>query len=239
MESKRIAIEQKVPGSYHESQLIMDYLDASLTIDAKSFKAEVNIIRNRYLRGNPDRWDATYICGEIIKTYNNMSEDGTWKQEIGEKDQIIALSTKVAELQAKLENQDKRVVALETQAKKEPSVPTTEDDVGGTRRSKREPYTIAAWHLTKKEDKVCMHGKDYFWCTSDHWSEHNGMYADHKTCDRQSWRSRMDERRKGYDGQSKETSSKPAEAPSQKLALNDKLRNAFCTQAGLSAEAID
>ena len=55
MESKCIAIEQKVPGSYHESQFIMDYLDASLTIKAKSFKAEVNILRNKYLRGNPDR----------------------------------------------------------------------------------------------------------------------------------------------------------------------------------------
>ncbi len=54
----------------------MDYLDASLTIEAKSFKAEVNIIRNRYLRGNPDGWNATYIAGEIIKTYNNMFEDG-------------------------------------------------------------------------------------------------------------------------------------------------------------------
>jgi hypothetical protein len=49
----------------------------------------------------------------------------------------------------------------------------------------------------------------------------------------------MDARRKGYNGESKETSPKPAEAPSQKLTLNDKLHNAFCTQAGLSAEAID
>ncbi len=55
----------------------------------------------------------------------------------------------------------------------------------------------------------------------------------------------MDERCKNgneNDGQSKETKetpSKPAEGPSQKLALNDKLRNGFCTQAGLSAEAID
>jgi len=57
--------------------------------------------------------------GEIIKTYNNMFEDGTWKREIGEKDVIVALSTKVVELQAKLETQDKRVVALATQAKKE------------------------------------------------------------------------------------------------------------------------
>ncbi len=27
--------------------------------------------------------------------------------------------------------------------------------------------------------------------------------------------------------------------PGMKLSLNDKLRNAFCTQAGLSAEAVD
>ena len=85
MESKRISIEYKVPGAYHESQYIMDYLDASLTVEVKSFKAEVNIIRNRYLRGNPDGWNASYIAGEIIKTYNNMFEDGTWNREIGEK----------------------------------------------------------------------------------------------------------------------------------------------------------
>jgi hypothetical protein len=41
----------------------MDYLYASLTIEAKSFKSEVNIIWNRYLCGNQDRWNATYICG--------------------------------------------------------------------------------------------------------------------------------------------------------------------------------
>jgi hypothetical protein len=110
MESKCIAIEQKVPGSYHEFQYIMDYLDVSLTVNAKSFKAEVNIICNRYLYGNPDRWNAMYISGEIIKMYNNMSKDRTWKQEIGKKDQIIALSTKVAELQAKLKNQVKRLL---------------------------------------------------------------------------------------------------------------------------------
>ena len=242
MESKRIAIEQKVPGSYHESQFIMDYLDASLTIEAKSFKAEVNIIRNRYLRGNPDKWNATYICGEIIKTYNNMFEDGTWKREIAEKDQIIALSTKVAELQAKLETQDKRVVALATQATKGSSNDSsTNGNTGDNRRGKRAPYTVAAWRLTKSKDKVSKNGKDYFWCTGEHWSggqKYNGMYADHKTCDHDSWRARMDERRKGPDGRAKET-SKPVEAPSQKLTLNDKLRNAFCTQAGLSSEEVD
>ncbi len=46
MESEHIAIELKVPGSYHESQYIMDYLDTAPTIEAKTFKAEVNIICN-------------------------------------------------------------------------------------------------------------------------------------------------------------------------------------------------
>jgi hypothetical protein len=236
MESKRIAIKQKVPGLYHESQYIMDYPDASLTVNAKSFKAEVNIFCNRYLCKTPDRWNAMYISGEIIKRYNSMSEDGTWKQESGEKDQIIALSTKVAELQAKFKNQVKQVVALATQAKKEITLDSNNGgEGGGPHRSKSDPSTVAAWQLTKKEDKVQMHGKAYFWCTGNHWSDgtkHNGMYADHKSCDHNSWRPRMDERHKngnGNNGQSNETPSKPVEATSQKLALNDKLCKAFCT----------
>jgi hypothetical protein len=55
MESKCIAVELNIPGSYHESQYIMDYLDAALTIEAKTFKAEVNIICNWYLRGSPNK----------------------------------------------------------------------------------------------------------------------------------------------------------------------------------------
>ncbi len=102
MESKCISIEQKVPGLCYESQYIIDFLNASLTVEVKSF-AEINIICNRYLCGNPDKWNAIYISGEIIKTYNNMFEDGTWNHEIGKRDQIIRLSTKVAKLQSKLE----------------------------------------------------------------------------------------------------------------------------------------
>ncbi len=102
MESKCIVIELKVPCFYHESQYIMDYLDAALTIEAKTFKAEYNIICNRYLHGNPDKWNATYISGKIIKTYNNMFKDGTWKRELGKKDQIIALSTKLQKSKPRL-----------------------------------------------------------------------------------------------------------------------------------------
>jgi hypothetical protein len=77
IESKRILVEQKLPGSYHNLQFIMDYLYASFTVEVKSVKAKVSIIQNKYLCSNPDKWTASYISGEITKTYNNMSEDGT------------------------------------------------------------------------------------------------------------------------------------------------------------------
>jgi hypothetical protein len=45
-----------------------------------------------------------------------MLEDGTWKQELGEKDQIIALTTKLTEIQAKL---DQQIASFATQTKDE------------------------------------------------------------------------------------------------------------------------
>jgi hypothetical protein len=165
MESKRISIENKVPSVYHESQYIMDYLDASLTVEVKSFKAEVNILCNRYLCGNPNKWNALYISGKIIKTYNNMFKDGTWKQEIGEKDQIIALTTKLTEMQAKFKQQ---VASFATQAtNNKENTPAPKSDAESC-CSKKAPYTVAAWHLVKK--KVTVNCKDYFWCTGNHYS---------------------------------------------------------------------
>jgi hypothetical protein len=87
----------------------------------------------------------------MIKTYNNVFEDRTLKQELGEKDQIIALSTKVAKLQLKL---NKQVIALATQEKKEVT-----PDAGVGRESschcKRDsPNTVLAWCLIKEEDEV-------------------------------------------------------------------------------------
>ncbi len=83
----------------------------------------------------------------------------------------------------------------------------------------------------------------YHWCPGDHHSggtKYNGMYADHKSCDHDAWQAYIDANCNVFTN--KKTSGetpKPADAPTQKLALNDKLQNAFCTQAGLSAGAVD
>jgi hypothetical protein len=170
-----------------------------------------------------------------------MSKDGTWKGEIGKKDQIIALTTKVSELQSKLE---KQVAAFATQAKKE-ITPVINEIKGPPHNKKDGPYTVAPWRMIRKEDMVTNDGKTYHWCTGDHYSgsvKHNGMYADHKCCDHEAWRARINTNRTNAcdnNGKAPVEALKSKEAPTQKLALNNKLRNAFCTQAGLSAEAID
>ncbi len=66
IESECILIKQKLPGSCHKLQFIMDYLNASLTAKKKNFKTEISIIWNKYLCSNPGKWTTLYISGEII-----------------------------------------------------------------------------------------------------------------------------------------------------------------------------
>ena len=142
---------------------------------------------------------------------------------------------------------DQQVAAFATQQQPGGSKDNGPKPDGGSRRSKKEPYTVHAWRLIKKEDSVSVNGREYFWCVGDHYSggvKYNGMYADHKSCDHDSWRKTIDEKRekrnpsgKSSDGATADT--KTATTQEKRLTLNDKLRNAFCTQAGLSAEAVD
>ncbi len=89
-----------------------------------------------------------------------------------------------------------------------------------------------------------MNGKDYFWCTEDHDSggeKYNGMYADPKSAEHNMWRKTIDDCHVTCtSGKSSNDTPAPATpAIAQKLALNNKLWNAFCTQAALSAEAVN
>jgi hypothetical protein len=120
------------------------------------------------------------------------------------------------------------------------------NEIKGPRHDKKDrPYTVAPWRMIKKEDTVTNNLKTYHWCIGDHYSsgvKHNGMYVDHKSCDHEAWQARINTNHtnaRANNGQAPVEAPKSEEAPTQKLALNNKLRNAFCTQAGLSAEAID
>jgi hypothetical protein len=85
-----------------------------------------------------------------------MLEDGTWKQELGEKDQIIALTTKLTEIQVKL---DQQITSFATQSKDEKGVAaasTSNFNSNGNHRSKQSLFTVVVWRLIKKEDMVTV-----------------------------------------------------------------------------------
>ena len=181
-----------------------------------------------------------------------MFEDGTWKREIGEKDQIIALTTKLTEMQAKFDQQVASFATQQWGGNNTNNQSSSSKSDSRSCRSKKEPYTpytVAAWRLVKTEDKVTMNGNNYHWHTKDHYSggqKYNGMYANHKEKDHDSWRKSIDDKRAPRNLiKNQNNNAAPAPAPSaapaaaQKLTLNDKLCNAFCTQAGLSTEAVD
>jgi hypothetical protein len=162
-------------------------------------------------------------------------------------DQIIALTTKLTEMQAKF---DQQIASFATQTKNEKGAATalnSNSNSSGNCCSKQDPYTVAAWRLIRKEDMVTVNGRDYHWCTGDHYSggeKHNGVYADNKSSKHDAWRKNMDDHHVACGSGNTPSNEAPtpiAAAPpqKQKLALNDKLCNAFCTQARLSAEAID
>jgi hypothetical protein len=181
-----------------------------------------------------------------------MFEDGTWKREIGKKDQIIALTTKLTEMQVKFDQQVASFATQQWGGNNTNNQSSSSNSDSRSRRSKKEPYTpytVAAWRLIKTGDKVIMNGNNYHWCTKDHYSggqKYNGMYAKHKEIDHDSWRKLIDDKRATRNSiKNQNNNATPAPAPSaapaaaQKLTLNDKLCNAFFTQAGLSAEAVD
>ncbi len=140
---------------------------------------------------------------------------------------------------------NQQVASFATQTKEEiTSTPPSNQD-GESCCPKRTPYTVAAWRLVKKEVIIIVNGRDFHWCTNNHYSggvKYNEMYANHKSSDHNAWCRSFDEAKANYNsGKTSNESPSPAAAsvPAQKLALNDALRSAFCTQVDLSAEAID
>ena len=241
MEKGRIRIELKIPCAYSDEQFTQDYLNGAMDTPCKLFRNEISSIKNKWLLGTDATLTKDFIRKTITQMYLNMVEDGTWEQGISETSQIIALTTKIGNL----ENEIKKTIALTTVASN-----GNENRGGGNdgqRRSQRAPYTVRAWRLEKTNgDSFEKEGQTWHWCTKDHWSGgkvHNGMYCHHATKDHDAWRIEQD---KAYASKKTKASTTPAaptpasnktEAETKKLALSDKLRTALTTQAGLSSEA--
>ena len=74
--------------------------------------------------------------------YVNFEDDKTWKHEIAESSQVIALATQMKQLQ----NDMKSTIALATAASTAKSG-TPSNDTASNHQGKRQPYTVKEWRL--------------------------------------------------------------------------------------------
>jgi len=101
MEATRVDIELKLKGVYHEDQFILDVFAGCEQVKCKTFKDEMTRMKNRWLLNNPDNWSCSYITTTMLMHYTNMNAPGvdTWAKESAETNQIIALTTRIQELE--------------------------------------------------------------------------------------------------------------------------------------------
>ena len=93
MESARIIIKLKALGQYSMQQYTQDYLDTALLTPCKSFKREVSSYRTKWILGGEVHLTTQYLRDNITQMYVNFENDDTWKHEIVEPSQVIALAT--------------------------------------------------------------------------------------------------------------------------------------------------
>ena len=242
MESGRITIELKAPGQYTSDQYMNDYLQAALEVPCKSFKREVGSIKTTWQLGTDVSLDRDRIRHLTTQMYINFENDGTWKAELAESSQIIALSTKIDQLENRLTN----TIALATYGPATtPSGPSPGNGFTPKTGQVKKPYTVKPWRLECKGE-TCINGSNtWFWCKGDHYSnatKYNGMYCTHKTEDHDAWRKALDDEKAKKNGDKKvsfapATGEAPTEPAQKRLALSEKLRTALTTQCSLTPEA--
>ena len=96
-------------------------------------------MKQKWLLGtlpNPGGIDTNYAVTQI---YYNLVEDGTWKKEFTNTDQIVALITLVSQMKASI---SKKTIALTTQTGKPPV--DSANPLTVNRNNKNNLYTVSA-----------------------------------------------------------------------------------------------
>ena len=90
MEAKRISIDQKDNTAYPVGQSIMHLFNGMLQSKRVFFCTEIQSMKQKWLRGNKDNLTRKSLIADATTMYVNMNEDGTWKGEYDQEDQIIS-----------------------------------------------------------------------------------------------------------------------------------------------------
>ena len=215
MDSLHQQIEQL--GGTHDD-IIFDMFAALETGNNDIFANHIEHIKTEWEEGREFTVDE--LITSATTKYNNLFEAKKWKSNNSSNDKIVALTTKVEELQKKLN------------AKSHTS--------GGSKGGNNSPPKLAddeQWRLKKSfGDHVNKMGKDWYWCNKQH-NNGQGMYVTHKPEDHTSWKERNPQGyRRGKKDKSTSKSKTTSTANGSKLTLTDKMKAAMVAKFKCSAE---
>lgn len=100
MAEKQTVIVQKDATAYPDIHYMKDIFSGLLQSNCKSFNTQMDIIRTKWMTGNPDGETVDSLVARATILYNNLVSEGRWKKEHDEHAQIISLATQVELLKA-------------------------------------------------------------------------------------------------------------------------------------------
>jgi hypothetical protein len=224
MDTLRQQIEEL--GGSHDD-IIMDMFNALETSNNDAFATHVQNLKTEWEEGRDFTVDE--LTTSATTKYNNLYEAKKWKTNNSSNDKIVALTTKVEELQKKLDTKS--------------SNSGKGGGKGGSSDGNKPPPKLPddeSWRLKKSfGDKVFKMDKQWYWCCKQH-NHGSGMYVTHKPEDHTPW---QDRHHRGKKDKSKDSSSNKSDQSSsgntsqkKSLTLNDKMKAAMVAKFKCSSD---
>ena len=150
MQRKRNQLNAKSRDAYPIDDWINDVLTTARDVPNKKYADKIESIKQD--------WDLdeiilteTDLVRKLDNLYNNNKD--SWKLELQKTDQIVILTTKLKDLEAKISKQS-------SNTNTNGSYPT----------GNGQHYTVKPWRLEYKGEKVEVGGRIWNFCRGDHWS---------------------------------------------------------------------
>ena len=221
MSSKYREIREK--GQHHQDYLL-DLFNALETVPNDNFAYFVRKERQAWEIGGTK--EADQLIAEAMTIYNNAVSSNRWKDSDPKDAKIMALSTKLEELQQQIKF----------------SVHSTQNQAKSSANNSKY-LTIEAWRMTKGEPTVQRDGKTWHWCPK-HVSQgkYDGLYVTHKPEDHDEWiknRNKFKKNRKDEDKKEVQQNENSETSNTKALALSNYLKAALLTRCDLTAAQAD
>ena len=161
--------------------------------------------------------------------YLNMSAAGKYNKIDTKTTQLMTLTTKIEELQKKLNNNSS---ANTTSGDSSQRGGGTTPSTPGLDRDKISGTVVEKWRITKRGASIVVDGKTYWWCDKhiDRHGRWNGMYVRHKPEDHDDFMANRNRRRPaGQNG----GATAPATGGNN-LVVSQKLKEVLCSKLMIS-----